>query len=510
MESAFLVRSKACLVKGFTPEDVVKQLVAKGLSPQQAQAVVNKPVVLKNGLSHSQAMTYVESMKKLGVQVKLERVAKSQPKAKQADVYPQLLAQLNRQVAKPAMSRAFRNSAIVAVISSLIAPLIYFAVIALLLAAIWQYYALIMGVDVGNIYLNILLYVLPGFVAVFLLAFLLSPLISHNYQSADIELDRKRYAKLYELCSALAKAIGVPAPHTIRVSNEVNASASGSALKLLQGKLTLTIGMPLVACMTVEQVVGVIAHEYGHFAQRKSMLAYIWINRVSAWLGRCGYDDGIWLERLTKWRSETSSELIIITLAVCQGMLIAVRTLFRQLWVINLHLTRNMSRQMEYDADQYEITMVGSKKFVESSKRLHYAAAASGFASELNAMAYFEHDQLVSNTSLATQTVLAAMPSDIVERINQQMKQMQTQFYDTHPADYDRIKRAVAANQPGIFVCPLPASILFDDYERLCRSATHKAYRATGQILDLTECLTDRPNWLDAPFGEPTPLRQAG
>lgn len=193
----------------------------------------------------------------------------------------------------------------------------------------------------------------------------------------------------------------------------------------------------------------------------------------------------------------------------CKGLLLAVRNLFRLLFAINLRLTRNMSRQMEYDADQYEVAVVGSKVFVETSKRLHYAAAARAIAESLNEQAYFEQNKLVSNSSLATTAVLAAMPKALVEQINQQMRQTQTHFYDTHPADYDRIKRGITANQAGMFSNKQPARLLFKDFERLCRSVTHKQYR-DAELLDIKECLTDRPSWLDSPFGEQTQMRKAG
>lgn len=507
MDSHFLVRSKAALINGFDSTVVQQQLVAKGLSPQQAAMVLAKPVVLKKGLHHSQAIAYVEQMEKLGVAVKLERTAVEKKVAK--DIFPELLAQFSEPIAKPSMSKAFRNSAIIAMLSATIAPLIYALVVASIVFAIWHYYGFILGVDVGNIYLNILLYALPAFVGLFILAFLLSPLTALGYRDTRITLDCKRYAKLYQLCETIANAMGVPAPNRICVDDRVNASASGGLIDLMQGKLTLTLGLPLVACASVEQLVGIIAHEYGHFAQRKSMLAYSWINRVSFWLARSGYGDGIWLARLKKWRQSTDSELIIATLAVCKWLLIVVRSFFRELYIINLRLTRDMSRQMEYDADQYEVCVVGSKQFVESSKQLHYAGTAWSIANDLNSEAYFERDQLISNFSLATKTVLAAMPKEVIERINQQMKETQTQFYDTHPADYDRIKRAIKANQDGMFRSSKPASLLFHDFERLCKSVTHMQYRDTD-LLDINECLTDRPSWLDTPFGKPTTLQKAG
>lgn len=506
MASCFLVRSKASPVRGEHAGDVEKKLVAKGLSAQQANSVLTKPIVLKKDLSHKDAMAYAETMTQLGVQVKLERVVAKE--AKVEDIYPSVLAQFGQAVARPAMTQAFKSSVLVAMLCALVAPLIYFAVIGLLVLAIWQYYLFIVGHDLGSIYLNILAYAVPGFIGLFLLAFLMSPLFNLGYRDRNIELDKQRYAQLYQLCGKIAQAIGVPAPDSIRVDNEVNASAYGTSINIIRGKLTLTIGMPLVACMSVEQLLGIVAHEYGHFAQRKSMLAYAWINRVSSWLAGCAYGDGAWLATLNKWRDSVDSDLIVMALMACKGLLLAVRSLFRLLFEINLRLTRNMSRQMEYDADQYEVAVVGSKVFVETSKRLHYAAAARSIAESLNEQAYFEHNKLVSNSSFATALVLAAMPKALVEQINQQMRQTQTHFYDTHPADYDRIKRGITANQAGMFSNTRAARLLFKDFERLCRSVTHKQYR-DAELLDIKECLTDRPSWLDSPFGEQTELRKA-
>jgi Zn-dependent protease with chaperone function len=66
---------------------------------------------------------------------------------------------------------------------------------------------------------------------------------------------------------------------------QVNASASfrRGFLSLFSRDLTLTIGLPLVAGLTVRQLGGVLAHEFGHFAQGAGMRLTFVVRSVNAW-----------------------------------------------------------------------------------------------------------------------------------------------------------------------------------------------------------------------------------
>ena len=56
----------------------------------------------------------------------------------------------------------------------------------------------------------------------------------------------------------------------------------------------LTIGLPLVAAMDLKQLAGVLAHEFGHFAQGTALrLSYI-VRSINAWFARLVYEHNEW------------------------------------------------------------------------------------------------------------------------------------------------------------------------------------------------------------------------
>ena len=52
--------------------------------------------------------------------------------------------------------------------------------------------------------------------------------------------------------------------------------------------VVLTIGLPLAAGLTIQEFAGVLAHEFGHFAQGAGMKLTYLIRATSAWFAREG------------------------------------------------------------------------------------------------------------------------------------------------------------------------------------------------------------------------------
>ena len=77
-------------------------------------------------------------------------------------------------------------------------------------------------------------------------------------------------------------------PSRIDVDTEVNASAHlRRGLKSVPGRdLVLTVGLPLAGGLSLPQLAGVLAHEFGHFAQGTGMAATYMIRTVNAWFAR--------------------------------------------------------------------------------------------------------------------------------------------------------------------------------------------------------------------------------
>src|SRR5262249_12433881 len=119
----------------------------------------------------------------------------------------------------------------------------------------------------------------PLVVGAILILFMLKPLFSRPAkQGRTRTLKRQAEPVLFAFVERVCEAVGAPRPRQIQVDCEVNASAGfrRGLLSMFGHDMVLTIGLPLVAGLTLRQFAGVLAHEFGHFAQGAGMrLTYV-------------------------------------------------------------------------------------------------------------------------------------------------------------------------------------------------------------------------------------------
>ena len=61
-------------------------------------------------------------------------------------------------------------------------------------------------------------------------------------------------------------------------------------LGVFKKDLVLTIGLPLVAGLSIREFGGVLAHEFGHFAQGGGMRLTALVRFVNGWFARVVYE----------------------------------------------------------------------------------------------------------------------------------------------------------------------------------------------------------------------------
>src|SRR5690606_33534294 len=105
---------------------------------------------------------------------------------------------------------------------------------------------------------------------------------------------------IWALVERICAAVRAPVPRTIAVDADVNASASFERgwLGFFTGNLRLTIGLPLVTGLRLDELAGVLAHEFGHFAQGGGMRVSFVVRSISGWFARVVYERDSWDQRL--------------------------------------------------------------------------------------------------------------------------------------------------------------------------------------------------------------------
>ena len=494
MAKRYRVVSQGAVLSGKSEQDVLQSLISMKLKPEQAQALINKPLVIKADLDNPKALQYVEVFSNAGLKVKIESYADARPapSSPQDEAYALLEKTFSQPIAATAISREYQKSMVVALLSAVIAPAIYGALVAAVVMALSWYVFSGHGELFGTLgdrahHIRpttwIVFLLIPTVFGGILLLFLLYPLWPRGKAPSPYILDRKKNPKFYKLAEQMAHAIGVPMPEFIELIPDVNAAAGPvkGMLSLVQGRLRLVIGLSLVSGCTVQELVGIIAHEYGHFSQRKSMLVYAWINRVTRWLSECAHGQDFWHQRLELWRDKYDDvPAIYFTLLATDYALRGIRILFSHLLEIHIRMTKRVSQQMEFDADLYEAKVVGSQCFRDNSLSLRTLSYADSYVRHHNFAALDRDDKLLKNIPAAVADIANRYADDIMQKIEQSLDEEQTEYWHSHPADIERIRHAQDAQEPGILSCELPAKVLFNHFDQLCERSTMGLYNAYG------------------------------
>lgn len=324
-----------------------------------------------------------------------------------------------------------------------------------------------------------LLYVGPIVVALILGVALLKPIFARRAESTGrTRLTRKDEPLFFALVEKVCALVGAPMPQWVEVDSAVNASARllPGWRGLIRNQLVLCVGMPLFAGLDTRQLAGILAHEFGHFSQGAGMRATALIYGVNGWLYRCAYRRDRWDDLLVKW-SRGNDAIVVIPIAVARGAVWLTRKLVSGLMWIGIAVSHLLSREMEIDADRYEAHIAGSEQFRKTAFRLRLLNVAfNAVYDELNDS--WRHRQLVDNLPDLIAHRAKELEPEVAKQIIADLQEAQTDLFDTHPADGDRIESAERLNAVAAFRYVAPARYLLRNYDALAKRSTWHFYRA--------------------------------
>lgn len=468
------------------------------LEEKQAIQFLKPGVVLKKQLAQQAAELYRNTFMDLGLEVEIFPYERQLNKKEQLKSVDKLLAnttsvKLNRQylnslfkheIPVAPLTVGYKLGLVAVAFLSLLAPAMYFITISALSFAIYEFTLFVIHSWSGSgVNLNsVVLMIVPILFVLLLILLMFKPLITRSKGVNGIKLDAKHAPNFFLLVELMCKRIGVPIPTEIYMDNRVNASAGPAhgLVSLLQGKLILTIGLPLVAGMNARQLVGVLAHEFGHFAQPTAMFAYYLITSINGWLAESAYNEDLWDHRLDFWKNSAEKMAVIgYAVRIVQWGILSTRMLLKGLFLINLRVTRYMSRHMEYHADHYEAYVAGSDHFRGNSLHLRSLFSAYRLVTEANHHAW-NHNMLLNNVPDAVAWQNRQFGSGVLRKLEQGMAEEVTNVWDSHPADNDRIIHAEAPQFTAIFKDVFPARHFFINFKDLCKKITLYEYQMEG------------------------------
>lgn len=395
-----------------------------------------------------------------------------------------LLAAIERKIDPVKTPVQYKLALLLSAIIMVLLPVIYVA-IACAFAAIVYYHAIysvaiFQNVRGRGVILAAILYVGPLIAGATAVLFMLKPLFCRAPKGdRPTSLSRDEEPILFQFVDKLCDTVHAPRPKRIDVDCQVNASASfhrGWFSMLLGNDLVLTVGLPLITGMTAKQFGGILAHEFGHFAQGGGMrLSYI-IRTVSHWFTRVVYERDSWDMNLERWSREYDIRIGAI-FYLARGCVWLTR---RILWVLMMAghgVSGLLLRQMEFDADRHEVRFSGSDEIEPTTRRLHELMVAHNMALSDVSLAYREGRLADDFISLISMNV-DELPADVESHIDKQISEGKTGWLDTHPCDRERIASGLKDAALGVFHLDVPATDLFVDFEAVSRLATVRMYQA--------------------------------
>ncbi len=335
----------------------------------------------------------------------------------------------------------------------------------------------------GGLWGRLLAWVVPGFAGGVLMLFLLKPLLAPRRQPPSaVTLAEGEESEFVSAVHALCAAVAIRPPTQIRFSHEANAwvQFDGGPWAWLVGRKALTVGLPLVAGMSARQLVGVLAHEFGHFAQAGAMRCSWLINAVNGWLYSRAYERDEWDDRLERWSEASEEGYVALVLGITSLCLATTRTLMRGLFQLSFRMSRRLSQQMEFDADRYEATLAGSDGFRGTALQLRAIARAASDTERSNAAAWRE-GRLASDLPAAVALRLKRFEPREWDDVALELEGAhETHYWDSHPADQARIHNAEQLAAPGLFLDERPARELLADFPAIARRVTSHYYDGLG------------------------------
>lgn len=281
---------------------------------------------------------------------------------------------------------------------------------------------------------------------------------------------------LWEFVNRIADTVGVGHPGRIEISCEVSARISVVTHRWdFAAGPTLVLGLPLATVMDVRQFAGVVAHEMGHRSQGAGLRLTYATSRFKVGMASPFYA----CDLMDHWLRETNGGTKPAVVRVRAFRITATHVFFVLLgtlaWIPAL-VCAYLKRQMEFDADQYDVRLSGNETF-ERSSRLWPAL----FAVHQNVIDDIDRrrreGRLPDDFLRTFAGSLEALKPEVRSRAENDYFAAKTLSADLHPCYGERLAAAKRTNAPGTYQCDLPASVLFQDLEGIARAVTRDFYR---------------------------------
>ena len=302
-----------------------------------------------------------------------------------------------------------------------------------------------------------------------LIIFLKTLFIRFEGARRERTLSRQAEPFLFAFVDRIAFVVNAPAPTKIHISTEVNASAAEEKGPHGQTELVLTLGLPLVVGLSLNQLSGVIAHELGHFTQNEATRSTSIAMNIARWLTKAVYQNELDQKRRLARGGSVEVQFVMSIIAFINHWILMGAIILLQF------LVGHLSRKAEFDADRYITNLVGSD--VMSSTFLRLGEIGASYERSVGTLLRFLNDrQLGDNFPRLVVEHISLLTPEERQEIQYETESRTTGHFDSHPSYNERIARSRAEQNSGIFNIDTDNSVLFTDLKKLCKDITWEMY----------------------------------
>jgi Zn-dependent protease with chaperone function len=282
-----------------------------------------------------------------------------------ADVFPPSPAAIPPGLTVP--SKAYQRHAWLALAGLLAFVALYCGLTGYLAWVVWR----LLGNAIfhhGNVLVAFLLSLVPAFFLIFLIRGLF--VVKHRADPWLVEVSNTEQPLLFEFLHRLADETGAPRPHRVFLSGRVNACVFYDLSfwnLIVPSKKNLELGLGLINVLSLDEIKAVVAHEYGHFAQR-TMAVGRWVYLAQQIAGHIVESRGVF-DRFLAGLSRQDLRIAWVGW-ILRVLVWALRAVLDTAFRLVVLAHRALSREMEFNADRVAVSVSGSDSLVHALHRL--------------------------------------------------------------------------------------------------------------------------------------------
>ena len=194
--------------------------------------------------------------------------------------------------------------------------------------------------------------------------------VKHTADPTRVEVREEDEPALFAFVRRIADDTGAPRPHRVFLSARVNAAVFYDLSfrnLLFPSRKNLEIGLGLVNALSLDELKAVVAHEFGHFAQR-TMAIGRWVYMAQQIVGHIVATRS-WLDSVLGWISRIDLRVAWIGW-IMRLFVWAIRAVLDTAFRIIILAHRALSREMELQADLVSVSVSGSDSLIHALHRL--------------------------------------------------------------------------------------------------------------------------------------------